>query len=168
MLEKVVDQDVAVEAVDRQDRHHQEVRRHHGEIEAIYLVNTRERTVRHPPPIIRHRINVGCQEQREIREPHRGKHALDFGANYWICGAAPSGKSIIRALCIVSTLMKYRQAGRYRGSKWEPPLAGITISTVQSTRGISEPYAILIRAGSRIPHAWHWQKLANFVGVAEV
>ena len=47
----------------------------------------------------------------------------------------------------------------------QPRLAGETISAVQSALGISEPYAIFIRTGSRIPHRRHWQTLASLVGV---
>jgi hypothetical protein len=47
----------------------------------------------------------------------------------------------------------------------QPRLAGVTISAVRSALGVSEPHAIYIRAGSRIPHRRHWQTLANLVGV---
>jgi hypothetical protein len=50
----------------------------------------------------------------------------------------------------------------------QPCLAGVTISALQSALGISEPYAIFIREGSRIPHPRHWQTLANLVGVIGV
>lgn len=50
----------------------------------------------------------------------------------------------------------------------QPRLAGVTISAVRSALGVSEPHAIYIRAGSRIPHRRHWQTLANLVGIARI
>jgi CRISPR-associated endonuclease Cas1 len=48
----------------------------------------------------------------------------------------------------------------------QPRLAGVTISTLSSTLGVSKSYAADIRAGRRRPHPRHWQALAKLVGVA--
>jgi CRISPR-associated endonuclease Cas1 len=50
--------------------------------------------------------------------------------------------------------------------KIQPKLAGITISTLASTLGVSEPYAAYIRGGRHRPHPRHWQALAELVGVS--
>ncbi len=47
----------------------------------------------------------------------------------------------------------------------QPRLAEITLSVLSSTLGVSEPYAVDIRAGRRVPHPRHWQTLAGLVGV---
>jgi hypothetical protein len=47
----------------------------------------------------------------------------------------------------------------------QPRLAGVTVSALQSALGISEPYAIFIREGSRVPHPRHWPSLARLVGI---
>lgn len=47
----------------------------------------------------------------------------------------------------------------------QPRLAGVTLSVLSSTLGVSEPYAVDIRAGRRIPHPRHWQRLAGLVEV---
>jgi hypothetical protein len=49
--------------------------------------------------------------------------------------------------------------------KIQPRLAGITISTMSSTLGVSESYAADIRAGRHRPHPRHWLALANLAGV---
>jgi len=41
----------------------------------------------------------------------------------------------------------------------------VTLSVLSSTLGVSEPYAVDIRAGKRVPHPRHWQALAGLVGV---
>jgi CRISPR-associated endonuclease Cas1 len=51
--------------------------------------------------------------------------------------------------------------------KIQPSLAGVTISALSSTLGVSEPYAADIRAGRRRPHQRHWLALAELVGVTE-
>jgi hypothetical protein len=43
-------------------------------------------------------------------------------------------------------------------------LTGITAPAISSALGISGPYATDIRAGRRIPHPRHWEKLARLVG----
>lgn len=45
----------------------------------------------------------------------------------------------------------------------QPGLKNVTLSVLQSTLGISVPYAVNIRAGRRIPHLRHWQVLAELV-----
>ena len=47
----------------------------------------------------------------------------------------------------------------------QPRLSGITLSVLSSTLGVSEPYAVDIRAGKRVPHPRHWQALAGLVGI---
>jgi hypothetical protein len=42
----------------------------------------------------------------------------------------------------------------------------ITVSTISTALGISEPYATDIRAGKRKPHPRHWLTLARLVGVS--
>lgn len=48
-----------------------------------------------------------------------------------------------------------------------PGLANISVSTIASALGISEPYATNLRQGRRVPHLRHWQKLAQLAGVAQ-
>jgi hypothetical protein len=48
----------------------------------------------------------------------------------------------------------------------QPALATVTKSRIRSALGVSEPYSSDIRAGKRIPHARHWQALAQLVGVS--
>jgi CRISPR-associated endonuclease Cas1 len=50
--------------------------------------------------------------------------------------------------------------------KIQPKLAGITISVLAATLGVSEPYAAYVRAGRHRPHPRHWQALAELVGVS--
>jgi len=50
--------------------------------------------------------------------------------------------------------------------KIQPGLAGITVPTISSALGISEPYAAQIRAGRYLPHPRHWQSLARLVGIS--
>ena len=47
----------------------------------------------------------------------------------------------------------------------QPRLAGVTFSVLSSTLGVSEPYAVAIRAGRRVLDPRHWQTLAGLVGV---
>jgi CRISPR/Cas system-associated endonuclease Cas1 len=48
----------------------------------------------------------------------------------------------------------------------QPRLAGITISALASTLGVSEPYAAHVRAGRHRPHLRHWDTLAKLTGVS--
>jgi CRISPR-associated endonuclease Cas1 len=50
--------------------------------------------------------------------------------------------------------------------KIQPSLAGVTISALSSTLGVSQPYAADVRAGRRSPHPRHWQALAGLVGIS--
>ena len=43
----------------------------------------------------------------------------------------------------------------------QPRLAGVSLSVLSSTLGVSEPYAVDIRAGKRVPHRRHWQAVAR-------
>ena len=51
--------------------------------------------------------------------------------------------------------------------KIHPRLAGVTISTLSSTLGVSESYAADIRAGRHRPHPRHWEALAELVGIKQ-
>jgi hypothetical protein len=46
-----------------------------------------------------------------------------------------------------------------------PRLSGLTVPTLSSALGLSEPYAAEIRAGRQRPHPRHWQTLAKFAGI---
>jgi CRISPR-associated endonuclease Cas1 len=48
----------------------------------------------------------------------------------------------------------------------QPALASVAKSRIRSALGVSEPYSSDIQAGKRIPHARHWQALAELVGVS--
>ncbi len=50
--------------------------------------------------------------------------------------------------------------------KIRPRLAGVAISTLASTLGVSESYAADIRAGRHSPHPRHWQTLAELAGIS--
>ena len=50
--------------------------------------------------------------------------------------------------------------------KIQPRLSGITVPAIASALGLSRPYAAEIRAGRKLPHPRHWEKLAKLVGVA--
>ena len=50
--------------------------------------------------------------------------------------------------------------------KIQPRLAGITISALASTLGVSIPYAALVRAGRHRPHPRHWRALARLAGAS--
>jgi ribosome-binding protein aMBF1 (putative translation factor) len=47
-----------------------------------------------------------------------------------------------------------------------PALAGVTKSRIRLALGVSEPYSSDLQAGRRIPHARHWQPLAQLAGVS--
>ncbi len=47
--------------------------------------------------------------------------------------------------------------------KIQPRLVEVTLSILSSTLGVSEPYAVAIRAGRRVPHPRHWQTLAGLM-----
>jgi CRISPR-associated endonuclease Cas1 len=47
----------------------------------------------------------------------------------------------------------------------QPRLAALTVPSIASALGISEPYASLIRAKRYLPHPRHWLPLAQLVGV---
>jgi hypothetical protein len=49
----------------------------------------------------------------------------------------------------------------------QPRLASVPKSQIRSLLVVSEPYSSDIRAGKRIPHARHWQALAQLVGVTQ-
>jgi hypothetical protein len=62
-------------------------------------------------------------------------------------------------------------SGRLHLSEWltekvyrdqiQPKLATFTVTAIASALGISKPYATDIRAGKRVPHRRHWEKLAR-------
>lgn len=47
-----------------------------------------------------------------------------------------------------------------------PALATVSISLIASIMGVSRCHATLVRSGKRLPHARHWQALAQLVGVS--
>lgn len=47
----------------------------------------------------------------------------------------------------------------------QPKLAGVAKSRIRSTLGVSEPYALYLQTGKYVPHARHWQALADLVGL---
>lgn len=55
---------------------------------------------------------------------------------------------------------------RFYRKKVQPRLLGVTVSSIQSTVAVSEPYALRIRSGQCIPHPRHWLKLASLVCVS--
>jgi len=46
-----------------------------------------------------------------------------------------------------------------------PALSNVSKSTIRKALGVSDPYSIWIHNGTRIPHARHWQKLAELAGI---
>jgi hypothetical protein len=50
----------------------------------------------------------------------------------------------------------------------QPVLGTVPKSRIRSVLGVSEPYSSDIRAGKRIPHARHWQALAELVRVSRI
>lgn len=48
----------------------------------------------------------------------------------------------------------------------QPALANVAKSQIRSALGVSEPYASFIQEGKRIPHARHWQLLAELGGMS--
>ena len=76
VLEKVIDQRVAMNPVHRQNNHHDEVRRHDRHIEGIQLVKPLERIrqrIEISPPIIRHRVRR--RRERASNCVHPGQDA---------------------------------------------------------------------------------------------
>src|SRR5262249_61580055 len=51
-------------------------------------------------------------------------------------------------------------------SKIVPALATLSKAQIRSALGISEPWAAYIQQGARVPHARHWIRLAELVGVS--
>jgi CRISPR-associated endonuclease Cas1 len=47
----------------------------------------------------------------------------------------------------------------------QPALARVQVRAIQRGLGVSEPYALTIRGGKRIPHARHWVSLAKISGL---
>jgi CRISPR-associated protein Cas1 len=48
----------------------------------------------------------------------------------------------------------------------QPKLASVKLPTIKTALGISNVYAINIRAGKRVPHPRHWHRLAQLAGVS--
>ena len=57
--------------------------------------------------------------------------------------------------------------GEFYREKIQPKLATFTIQAIASALGVSKPYATDIRAGRRMPHPRHWQKLATLIGFSD-
>jgi hypothetical protein len=55
--------------------------------------------------------------------------------------------------------------GEFYRTEIQSHLAEITVPTIFSALGVSEPYATDIRSGRRTPHPRHWLRLAQLVGV---
>lgn len=51
--------------------------------------------------------------------------------------------------------------------KIQPRLASVSLSAISTLLGVSIPYAADIRAGRRVPHARHWDALAQSAGVRQ-
>ena len=80
VLEIVVDEYVAVNAVHREDRHHEEVRQHDGEIEGVCLVEAAKRRVEQLVPVSREGITGQGDPRRQVVGRHR---------RYQGCGLQP-------------------------------------------------------------------------------
>jgi len=52
--------------------------------------------------------------------------------------------------------------------KVQPSLAELTARAIAAAIGVSKPYATDIRAGKRVPHPRHWEKLANLARMSAV
>jgi hypothetical protein len=65
-----------------------------------------------------------------------------------------------------SELPEWLNEETYR-TKIQPALAALTVPSIATALGISEPYATNIRSGRRIPHPRHWQTLAQLAGVSQ-
>ncbi|MGB8475484.1 MAG: CRISPR-associated endonuclease Cas1 [Candidatus Acidiferrum sp.] len=48
----------------------------------------------------------------------------------------------------------------------QPLLSRVMVPKIMSELSVSEPYALQVRAGQRIPHPRHWLALANLVGIS--
>jgi len=48
----------------------------------------------------------------------------------------------------------------------QPRLKGLTVRAIMRALGISQPYATDIRAGKRLPHPRHWERLAILIDVS--
>lgn len=64
-----------------------------------------------------------------------------------------------------SDLPEWLNEKTYR-EKIQPRLAAFTVAAIASALGISKPYATDIRAGKRMPHPRHWEKLAQRVDLS--
>lgn len=63
-------------------------------------------------------------------------------------------------------LPKWLTGKVYRG-KIQPKLTTFTVPAIASALGVSKPYATDVRAGRRMPHPRHWQKLATLIGFCD-
>jgi len=63
-----------------------------------------------------------------------------------------------------TTLPDWLTEQAYR-EKIQPRLAKLTVPAIAAAIRVSKPYATDIRAGKRMPHPRHWEKLARLVGV---
>lgn len=62
-----------------------------------------------------------------------------------------------------TTLPDWLTEQAYR-EKIQPQLAKQTVPVIANAIGVSKPYATDIRAGRRVPHPRHWERLAQLVG----
>ena len=54
---------------------------------------------------------------------------------------------------------------KFYRKKIQPRLVAFTVPAIASALGISRPYATDVRAGRRLPHPRHWERLAQQVGL---
>jgi CRISPR associated protein Cas1 len=64
-----------------------------------------------------------------------------------------------------NTLPNWLSEQAYR-QKIQPLLARLTVPVIMAALQVSQPYATDIRAGRRVPHPRHWERLARLVGVS--
>jgi hypothetical protein len=77
-------------------------------------------------------------------------------------GAAQQRQHLARRSWKATELPDWLDEEAYR-TKIQPALIGLGVSTIASRLGISESYAVNIRAGKRQPHPRHWSTLAQLV-----
>jgi CRISPR-associated protein Cas1 len=65
-----------------------------------------------------------------------------------------------------ATLPDWLTEQAYR-EKIQSRLKGLAVPTIMRALGISQPYATDIRAGKRVPHPRHWEKLALAISVSK-
>jgi len=77
-------------------------------------------------------------------------------------GAAQQRQHLARRSWKPTELPDWLDEEAYR-TRIQSALIGLGVSTVASRLGISESYAVNIRAGKRQPHPRHWNTLAQLI-----